>query len=214
MKQALDLAKLQKEHAQLLREKMAVRQQQVLSNRIGALYALCVTLTGNEDFSPLETYLSAVGMASTEPYEPDWQHMDYAGLVAAEASRSGHLGREVNKQLAWLRQQFAAWLPGGGLAPLLDALGGKGQQEGDGTVSFSDAKFFTEFTGAASDAEPSAQHAAWLALLLFLQERGCVLRVENTGSVIRGSLEAAPAQGAAKRLGHWVERLRGNDLCG
>lgn len=207
MRQALALARLQKEHQQLLREKMAVRQQQVVSSRIGELCALCVTLTGKEDFSPLESYLTAVEMASIEPYEPDWLHMDYAELVAAEASRNGRFGHKVNKQLAGLRQQFGAWQPGGGLAPLLDALGGKVQLGGDGTVSFPDAKFLTEFTGAASDAAPSAQHAAWLALLLFLQERGCVLRLGKAGDGVCGSLETAPAQISAERLEYWVGRL-------
>ena len=46
LKQALELAKLRWEHAQLLREKLLIRQKQTVSNRIGSVYTLCASLAG------------------------------------------------------------------------------------------------------------------------------------------------------------------------
>ena len=207
IKQALDLARLQQEHAQLLREKMTVRQRQVAASRIAALRTLCATLTGKDDLSPLETYLSAAAGASVHPYEPDWMQMDYADLLAAEARRNGRFGYEVGEQLAGLRRRFPAWQPGDGLAPLLEGLGGQAKLADAGAVAFADAKFLTEFLGAA--VQPTAQHAAWLALLLWLCEKGCALQVSSQDGVLRCALETAPAQVLEERLGYWVERFCG-----
>lgn len=207
MKQALELATLRKEHAELLNEKMAVRQQQTLANRIGALYLLCSSLCVKDDFRPLETYLAAAATARAKPHEPDWQTMDYADLVDAEARWSGGFGRDVGNRLADIRQAHAGWQAADGVGPLADVLEGWAQAGEDGSIVFTQAVSLAEFLEASPDAPVSGPHVAWLALLIWLREKGCSLQLAQTDRGMQGRLEPAAAPLSSVHLADWVRRF-------
>lgn len=199
LKQALDFAALRKEHDQLLREKLMVRQAQTVSNRIGMLYALCASLAGPE-FS-LESYLSAaaVGVRSSGT---DWLPLDYAELASAEAYRSGRFGHDLNRRLAEI-------LPGGkgddGLGLLAEILGDKVSVSGDGTAVFSDASFFSEFLETSNRAPVSPQHVAWLAYLIWLHGQDRALRLTRQDSGFSFHLEKSVPSAPPTVLSDWIE---------
>lgn len=209
MKQALDLASLRNEHAQLLREKMLVRQEQVAANRIGALYGLCCTFTGPEQFQPLETYLSAAIIAGIHSQEPDWVMMDYADMAGAEARRNGKFGFDLRNRLAEIRQRRQGWQPADGLAPLLEELEGMARLAGDGAALVTGAKDFGEFLGGAAGTPVSARHVSWLALLIWLHERGCALQTAMQDGGMQCRLVAAATASPAGPE-EWVRRLNVN----
>lgn len=206
IKQALDFAALRKEHAELLAEKMMVRQRQTLSNRIGALSVLCGSLLATGGAGPLETYLAAAAAAGIEPSAVDWQAMDYADLVEAEAGWAGGFGHALSNRLAVLRQRHRAWRAEDGLAALADELEGWGRLAADGSLVFTDMRNFAEFLEATPDTPVSARHVSWLALLLWLHERGCALEWVRTEGGMQGRLGAvAPPVPVAQ----WLRRLGG-----
>lgn len=207
MKQALELAALRKEHAQLLREKMIVRQAQTVSSRIGILYTLCASLTGPEHFSPMETYLSAALAVGVEPPEPDWLLMDYADLASAEALRGGQFGHDVYNRLAEIRQRNRGWQSGDGLGPLTEVLEGHAQVSGDGIVVISDGRNFAEFLQTPSDTPVSPRHASWLAFLIWLQEQDCSLQLTKAESGMQCRLETTANPVPSRRLADWVAQF-------
>ncbi|MEG0881303.1 MAG: DUF6328 family protein, partial [Janthinobacterium sp.] len=162
LKQALELARLRNEHAQLLREKLMVRQRQAVANRIGTLYALCASLAGPEQQLPVEAYLSAALTAGVTPPEPDWLLMDYADLVSSEAFRGTAFAAAVRQQLDTLEREH----PGRGVEQVVDMLlpvFGAALQSQGGTALFLDGRLLTEFLETPTTTPVSAIHSFWLA---------------------------------------------------
>jgi len=203
LKQALDYAALLKEHTQLRQEKLLVRKKQTLSNRIGAVYALCVSLLPQEDLLPLESYLTAAATAGINADEPDWMTQDYAEMVSAEARRNGQFGHDLHKALGELKQANQAGADG--LKRLAQTLGDRMQLAADGSVLFKDSKFFSEFLEAPSHIPVSQQHVDWLAFLLWLHGAGCSLQLLNTDAGMQCRLEQSSRQLSSVRLAEWVE---------
>ena len=193
LKQALELAALRKEHAQLLHEKLIVRQMQTVSSRIGTLYALCHPLAGSA--SVLEDYLSAASAVGVNPPEPDWLLMDYSDLVAAEALRAGQFGLALKNRLGETGLQ--------GEADLLLEIGAK--ISGNGAVLFENAPDFSEFLETPSDSQVSQQHVAWLAFLIRLHGTGRSLQLKKNEGSLEGMIVASSGKAlSASRIAAWI----------
>jgi two-component system probable response regulator PhcQ len=211
LKQALEMAGLRKERDQLLREKLSVLQRQTIAARIGLVRALSASLIGPERFQPVETYLSSAALAGVSNPEPDWLLMDYADLVAAESRRSGSFGYAVAAKLAALRTQLAGRGADDAVAALAATLAEAGAADvvrrvGDALVWTSGA-VLAEYLGEPVNKEVSAQHAAWLAGLLWLDEAGGALKAVREGDSIVYRAAGRTAEFAADRLAVWIEQF-------
>lgn len=208
LRQALDLANLRKDHAQLLREKMMVWKKIMVANRIGTLYTLCNSFAVSVDSSPVWAYLSAADAAGiVPPLEPDWHAMDYSDIVSVEAIRSANFGHAISRRLDEVRNQYQGRKGADGLQTLAELFPGKFQMNDNGEAAVSDAKFLTEFIEARSDAEISAQHVSWLAFLIWLHDAGYSLRIANTASGIQMVLASAVTPMTSDDLVAWIERM-------
>lgn len=206
LKQALELARLRNEHAQLLREKLMVRQRQAVANRIGTLYALCASLAGPEQQLPVEAYLSAALTAGVTPPEPDWLLMDYADLVSSEAFRGTAFAAAVRQQLDTLEREY----PGRGVEQAIDmllpAFGAALQNQG-GTALFLDGRLLTEFLETPTTTPVSPIHAFWLASLLWLARRGWSLQLSRTELGLQGKVVQAEPALTPDHLAAWIEQF-------
>jgi two-component system probable response regulator PhcQ len=207
LKQALDLAKLSREHAQLLREKLIVLQKQTIANRIGTLHTLCASLAGVEEFLPVENYLAAAAVVGVHPPEPDWRAVDYSDLLSAEAYRSGHFGHAVCNRLAEIRQRYQHCKGEDALKVLSELLVGKVQVSGDATVVFSDELIFSEFLETPSHAVVSSEHASWLALLIWLYGLGWSLQLTKLETGVQCRLEKSVKPVSQARLANWIDQF-------
>jgi two-component system probable response regulator PhcQ len=208
LKQALDLANLRKEHAQLLREKMMVWKKLIVTNRIGSLYALCASLSTSLEALPVEAYLTVAHRAGiTLPAEPDWHAMDYSDIVSVESLRCGQFGHAVRNSLEEIRNNYQNSQTADGLKVLSEVLKGKVQISDNGVAAFSDMQNFAEFLEARSDATVSAQHAAWLAFLIWLHDAGYSLRLKNLEHGVQFTLEPFFIPNAPVSLVNWFGRL-------
>ena len=206
LKQALELARLRNEHAQLLREKLMVRQRQAVANRIGTLYALCASLAGPEQQLPVEAYLSAALTAGVTPPEPDWLLMDYADLVSSEAFRSTAFAAAVRQQLDTLEREH----PGRGVEQAIDMLlpvFGAALQNQGGTALFLDGRLLTEFLETPTTTPVSPIHSFWLASLLWLARRGWSLQLSKTESGLQGKVVQAEPALTPDHLAAWIEQF-------
>lgn len=208
LRQALEFAALRKEHAQLLREKLMVRQTQTVSNRIGALYTLSLSLSDPDAPSPLESYLSAAAATGVRTAKPDWLSMDYADLVSAEAQRAGQFGHAVSGNLNEIRQTHQDDSERGALELLVKLMGSESVQlAADGASAlYADTQNLVEFLEAPSDAPVSPRHAAWLAYLIWLHGAGKSLQASKTGAGLEIRL-CAPADLSTERLATWISEF-------
>ncbi|MDQ0142240.1 response regulator [Cupriavidus necator] len=207
LKQALEMSGLRKERDQLVREKLAVLQTQTVATRIGMLHALCASLIGPGRFQPVETYLAAVDLAGARNADPDWQRMDYADLVRAEAERSGSFGHAVGTRLAGLRSANAGKGAADAAAVIADALGSEVVRRDGDTVVWTQPAALAEFLAEPVGTAVSAQHAAWLASLLWLEEAGGALKFARDGDTIVCRAGPRAEAFAADRLAAWIERF-------
>lgn len=207
LKQALELAGLRKERDQLVREKLSVLQTQTVASRIGMVHALCASLIGPGRFQPVETYLAAVDLAGAGSVDPDWQRMDYADLVRAEAERSGSFGHAVGTRLAQLRGSHAGKSAADAAAVIADALGSEVvRRDGDAVVWTAPAAL-AEFLAQPVGSPVSASHAGWLASLLWLEEAGGAVKLVRDGDTIVCRAAPRTETFASDRLAAWIERF-------
>jgi two-component system probable response regulator PhcQ len=207
LKQALELAALRKEHAQLMREKLTVLQNQTVSNRIGTLYIICASLTGSEQFSPMESYLSAAAAVGVNTPEPDWRLMDYSDVVSAEAYRSGQFGYAISNRLAGIKLRYQGWQFEDGLKLLSEVMSSEIHVAGDGTVVFPDERIFAEFLETQSNAPVSPQHVSWLAFLIWLHGKGWSLQLTKQDSAMHCRLEIFAQPGSMPHLAAWIDQF-------
>jgi len=206
LKQALELARLRNEHAQLLREKLMVRQRQAVANRIGTLYALCASLAGPEQQLPVEAYLSAALTAGVTPPELDWLLMDYADLVSSETFRGTAFAAAVRQQLDTLEREH----PGRGVEQAIDMLlpvFGAALQNQGGTALFLDGRLLTEFLETPTTTPVSSIHSFWLASLLWLARRGWSLQLSKTEQGLQGKVVQAEPALTPDHLAAWIEQF-------
>lgn len=207
LKQALDLARLRKEHALLLREKLLVRQKQAVANRIGVLYTLCASLGGDAPGAPLEACLSAAFNAGLTPPEPDWLLMDHSELVSAEAFRGAAFGVAVRARLAALEQRCPGSEAQQSVLLLAEQFGADFQPDGADGGTFRNRRQLTEFLETAADMPVSAEHALLLAVLLWLGRRGHSLQMSAADGGVRCKLIAADAAFTPAQMAAWIDQF-------
>lgn len=207
LKQAIVLASLRKDHDQLLREKLVVLQKQTLSNRIGALHALCASVAGEENFLPVENYLSAAAMGGVNIAGPDWLLMDYSDVVSAEAYRSGQFGHDLRGRLAEIKQRYQGRSAEDGIKVLCEVMDGKVQSSGEGAAIFLDERNMVEYLESPSNVPVSAQHVSWLAFLVWLHDLGWSLKFTKLEQGVQCSLEKIVQPVGKERLSIWIEKF-------
>ncbi|HEY1044169.1 MAG TPA: response regulator [Telluria sp.] len=206
LKQALALAELQREHALLMREKMMVRQQQTVGNRIGTLYALCASLLEERHTLPVEPYLAAAAHATLSEQQPDWLLVDYCDLVAAEAQRSAAFGRAVRDRLSQMEEKQPGATPEL-VITLLSQVFGATLAPAEGGCVFLDRRQLTEYLETAAGVPVSEQHAAWLASLLWLARRGWSMELQPAGEELRARLVPGAPPLSTPQLAAWVDQF-------
>jgi two-component system probable response regulator PhcQ len=207
LRQALELASLRKEHTQLLREKLLVRQKQVVANRIGGVYTLCASLAGPAQLLPVEAYLAAALTAGLKPPEPDWLLMDYADLVSAEAFRSAAFGAAVREHFIRIELDYQDRGVQPAIEMLAAAFGERLTARGAGSAVFAEGRDLTEFLETPSHAPVSGRHAFWLACLLWLAQRGWSLQVGGTDGALQCRLAQAEVPLTPTQLAAWIEQF-------
>ncbi|MBV8270988.1 MAG: response regulator [Cupriavidus sp.] len=206
LKQALELSGLRRERDQLVREKLMVLQKQTVSTRVGMVHALCASLIGPGRFQPVDTYLSGASLAGAQNTEPDWQRLDYSDLVGAESQRSGAFGHAVGTKLAELRARLAGRGAGDATAVLAELLGTAVRRDGD-VITWTAPGALSEFVAKPVAEAVSAEHAAWLAALLWLEEAGGALQLQREGDAITARIGTRAESFAKDRLAVWIEQL-------
>jgi len=206
MKQALELSGLRKERDQLVREKLGVLQTQTVATRIGIVHTLCASLIGPGRFQPVETYLVGTQLAGTRNVEPDWQRMDYADLVRVESEGSGSFGHAVGMRLAELRTRHAGRGAADAMQVFTEVLGATVSGNGD-ALTWTSPATLNEFLSRPVGQPVSAEHAGWLAGLLWLEEAGGALQFGRESDTIVCRAGARAASFAADRLAVWIERF-------
>jgi len=207
LKQALDLARLRKEHALLLREKLLVRQQQAVANRIAVLYTLCASIGAGAPGAPLEAYLSGALSAGMTPPEPDWLLMDHADLVSAEAFRGAAFGAQVKSELARIEQRCPGHEAEQALLLLADRRVGDFHSDGADGGEFRDPRQLTEFLETAADMPVSDRHALLVACLLWLGRRGHSLQMSAGDAGVRCKLTVADGAFIPAQLAAWIDQF-------
>lgn len=207
LKQALALAKLQKEHSQLLREKLLVRQKQAVASRIGTLYTLSASLSGDTSFVPVESYLAGALSAGMTPPEPDWLMLDHSDLISSEAFRSAAFGRAVRDHLDDLEQRYAGAEPAHAFALLAEAFGPTFRATGPDSAQFLQASQLTEFLETPTSAPVSSQHAFWLACLLWMGKRGAAMQMASGATAVECRMVQADNALTPSQLAAWVEQF-------
>lgn len=207
LRQALELANIRKEHAQLLREKLGAMQRQLAATRVGQLHTLCTALIGAEGARPVECYLAAAQLVGTQTPEVDWQQMDYVDLVAAEANRSGRFGHALRARLAEIQKNHAHCPVDKALDVLLALLPDRSfYSAGKTGVMLAEGDILVEFLETSSDVDVSSAHAAWVAFLLWLDMAGGALIVERSGAGLMCRLVPQTAV-SSPRLATWIEQF-------
>jgi len=207
LKQALDLARLRKDHNHLLREKLLIRQKQNMANRISLLHALCTGASGGESFAAVETCLAAALNIGLSAPEPDWLLTDYAELVAAESFRSAGLAAAVRAQLDRLEQRCHGREPQQALMLLAEHFGEAYRPDGAAGGVFAQPRVLIEFLEAPTGAPLSDSHAFWLACLLWLGRRGHALQISGNADGVHCQLVAAETSFDPAQLSAWIDQF-------
>jgi two-component system probable response regulator PhcQ len=207
LKQALALARLQKEHAQLLREKLLVRQKQAVASRIGTLYTLSASLAAGAPFVPVESYLSGALSAGMIPPEPDWLMLDHSDLISSEAFRSAGFGVAVREHLGRLEQQHSGAQASHAFVLLAEAFGPTFRDTGGNTALFLQRSQLTEFLETPTAAPVSSEHAFWLSILLWMGKRGASMQMAASEEGVKCRMVTAENALTPSQLAAWVEQF-------
>jgi two-component system, probable response regulator PhcQ len=207
LKQAIEFAEVRSERDQLLREKLIVRQAQIVANRIGMLHTICVNLHGPGHSPAIDAYLAAAHKAWVKAPEPNWVLMDYCDLVSAEALRSGEFGYRVRTSLASLEQRYKDCSIEAAVKALSAALGDKIQLCGQGVVVFPDERILVEFLETQCNEPVSSHHAAWLAFLIWLDGIAGTVQLTRSGVGLQCRLIKRGATVAPTELAVWIEQF-------
>ena len=207
LKQALDLARLRKDHNHLLREKMLIRQKQNTANRISLLHAACAGLSGAEPFVPVETCLAAALSVGLSGPEPDWLLTDFSELLAGESFRAAALAAAVRGQLAQLEQRCPGMEPQQVMLLLAEHFGEQFRTTGADSGHFLQPRVLAEFLEAPTNAPLSAGHVAWMASLLWLGRRGHALQLSGDASGLDCKLVVAESAFSPAQMAAWIDQF-------
>jgi two-component system probable response regulator PhcQ len=208
LRQALDLARLRSEHTQLLREKLVVRQKQVIAARIGMVYTLCAGIAGQVSTLPVESYLAAAQLAGVTAPEPDWLLIDHCDLTSAEAFRNAAFALSVREHLDDIDGRYGAAQPERVLAMMEENFGAACSLLGTTGVLFHHGADLAEFLASPSGDVISSQHAFWMAALLWLGRHGWMLDIAaGEGGGVQCRLDRGDTMLTPTQLAAWVERF-------
>ncbi|NRR32293.1 response regulator [Oxalobacteraceae bacterium] len=207
LRQALELARLRQDHGLLLREKLLIRQQQAVANRIAMLYSLCAGLVMEAPMVAVEASLAAAVSAGLNPPEPDWLLMNYSELVSAEAFRSAGLATQMRSHLARLEQRCPGSECEQVLLLLAEQFGNAFRATGPDSGVFLNLQVLTEFLEAPVERPVSSGHAFWMACLLWLSKRGKSLDMTGVADGVECTLVAADTEHSMEQLAAWIEQF-------
>lgn len=207
LKQALDLARLRKDHNELLREKMLVRQKQTMANRVAMLYATCAGVSAAAPFVPVEACLSAALITGLSVPEPDWLMLDFAELIGYEAVRGAALGAAVREQLARIEQRCPGQEGEQALLLLAEYFGPQFESTGPASGILLKPRQLFEFLESPAQSMACEGQAYWLACLLWLSRRGQTLQLSGDASGLQCKLAPAESTFTSAQLAAWVEQL-------
>ena len=207
LKQALDMANLRNEHSQLLREKLTVRQRQLLANRIGSLYAVCVNAAPGRRGAALEVYLHLAHTFGVQVPESNWETMDYADVVGIEAFRQCEFEAAVKNAFAEICSKHGAATDK--LAVLRAELGVEIGTHTPTQLWLADGKSAVAYLESPSGAAISNAQVQWLACLIWLDAQGASLQAE--ADVADGgwccTLGEQVTEMSPRRLATWIDNL-------
>lgn len=206
LKQALELSALRRERDQLVHEKLMVLQKQTVATRIAMVQTLCASLIGPGRFQPVETYLKGTSLAKSPIAKPDWQRLDYADVVSAESQRNGAFGYAVGAALGDLRSRFRGQSAEHAIAVLADVLGNAVRHDGD-VITWTSPAMLSEFIAMPVTEAVSAQHAAWLAALLWQEEAGGAFELQREGDTVSARIGTRAESFGSDRLAVWIDQI-------
>jgi two-component system probable response regulator PhcQ len=204
LKNALELASLRGERDALLREKLMVRQGELLGSRTTQIAIACAGFVRPDYAERLDAYLRAATVAGCRAPAIDWRSMDHADLMQAETARSVAIGAELAAWGRWFADQGKGRPP---LAVLDEALAGAAEIH-DGRLLVRERSVLV-WPLEAPTAEPvSAAGTVWLAWLLWA-DASATLQPAPDGRwlVVPGTLPA-PGSLAADWMAAAIEDIQ------
>lgn len=161
LKNALELAELRSERDGLLQEKMLILQQQLLATRVSQLAVVCAGFCTQSSNDGLYTYLDGAVRAGCQPPQVDWNALDHADLMQAEARRGIAIGHELAQ---WQSRFGADRSPAAAAAAAAKAMPQQAQQFGNRVLLTEPRALYGVLEGAANQV-PASESVAWLAWL-------------------------------------------------
>lgn len=163
LRNALELSTLRSERDEMLREKLAVQQQQLLASRVSQLATVCAGFVRPDFDVGMHVFLGAASAAECLAPAIDWRAMDHADLMQGETRRNVAIGQAL---AAW-KTSFGHQVETAAAAAVLLAQAMPEQitlHEGR-LVMHNRNPFVWPLEGAAGEL-PQPGQVAWLAWLL------------------------------------------------
>ena len=162
LRNALELSALRNERDAMLREKLAVQQQQLLASRVSHLATVCAGFVRPDYEAGLHAFLVAAEAVRCTAPAIDWRTMDHDDLMQGETAR--HIA--IGHALATAVVGFGAMAtPAEAMAALRQAAPALATQRGDGLVLNDRTPLAWPLEGPAG-AMPEQRDIVWLAWLL------------------------------------------------
>lgn len=200
LRNALELSNLRSERDEMLREKLAVQQQQLLAGRVAQLAPVCAGFVRLDYEAAVHSFVQAASAADCAIPNIDWGRLDHAELAQSEAQRGVAIGQALRAAQNTLGT-FADAAQAG--AALVQALPGRVELQG-GKLLVLDRDVFTGLLEAEAGAAPTAEQATWLAWLLQWNRPVQVERADN-GWALRLEGSTVPAGWMADGITQLIE---------
>lgn len=205
LKQALSLARLQRDHGMLLKEKLQVQQKQLIANRIVDLYVLCQAILGKDPGPVLDIVLTLAQIVGVKPLLPNWHTQNYSDWLALEAQRNGHFAHMVLSEWQALKDKPNAEKTNR-LMYLSSAAPHLLENKAD-AISLIQPEAISTFICQNTDNRPSVDEARWLVGLLDLVQHGSGLRLQVDAGVAHLKIEPTIQAWTSERLSIWLEQF-------
>ncbi len=202
LRNALELSTLRSERDEMLREKLAVQQQQLLASRVSQLATVCAGFVRADFEIGLHGFLDAAATAGCAAPSIDWRTIDHAGLMQGEALRSVAIG----KALATWKARFGELGTAGDAAAALASAAPAHVMLQDELLLIHDRSVLTLALEGAWGQAPLADQMVWLGWLLAWNKPVRVETAEGGWAVLLDD-EAASARPDANWLAGDIEEL-------
>ncbi|MDB5847159.1 MAG: hypothetical protein JWP29_911 [Rhodoferax sp.] len=189
LRNALELSSLRSERDEMLREKLAVQQQQLLASRAAQLATVCAGFVRPDYEAGLHAFLTAAAASGCAAPAIDWRAMDHADLMQNEAQRGVAIGQAL---AAWMPRFGRPTAPAEAAAALARALPTQFTLQGEAGLVANDRTLLTWPLEGAVGERPAEAQVAWLAWLLAIDFGVTVIPADGVFIV---QLTAASAAG-------------------